>query len=647
MLQELIWPQPQHGQWASGQILLSQSEIVTTFDEVTSSLQSTHPMTKGEHIVDYWKGFLIKEAVRLQTTLADRWRTDQRNSISDDEGVFQMRKAGTIQIQLLEGTTVLYNYRDSLCLPHGLKEPHLCLDESILGIAHPTLDFDFDFDFDFDLEFGFLKSSIFKNLLAFIFNLIIMSELDPSQPIHRVSVAIAATLSFTATSLLFIYVITLFALSNLQVNFDPSLQNLNSKRAWLKSWARHRLSFIKTPFGIMFMNLVFADFIQAFGFGMNYVWVSRTDVKCHDQNCASLCTMQGLLIQLGDVASAFSNLMIAIQTFVILTFSWHLPNWITWASLALIWVPVLVLGLAPPTIKGNWTGDQPFYTWSGDWCWINQQFQPLRLFLHYLWIFISAFASIALYGHLFLRLQIHFRRSHAPEGFGWLRGKVKPGAIATDLLDGPVLPLQGDHLRKKLERKARAMLMYPIAFIFMILPLSTYRLASLAGHDWGITVAAMCGSMYCLSGFVDVLLFGTTRSILSVPVFSLNIGKPGGAPVIGMSSSGLSGGGTRSAFRVEVVQETVIDLDEPSDLEKKRIRYVSEGGPSNNSSRSNSQNNNPLLHPIRLSSPSVHGQEFESRHPSLSIFSSELNILTHQTSTDPTPWYGPLPLKRQ
>ncbi|KAI9611406.1 hypothetical protein H4Q26_008356 [Puccinia striiformis f. sp. tritici PST-130] len=351
---------------------------------------------------------------------------------------------------------------------------------------------------------------------------------EQSLPSHRATVAVAATLSLTATSFLLIYVVVLFILSSLKINnvnessgYHPPCSTIGNKsnptppvrqhlrtnpsrrKIWLQSWARHRLSFIKTPFGIMFINLVLADFIQALGFGMNYFWVANVD-------CRS-------------------------------------PN--------------------------------PFYTWAGDWCWISEQFSPLRLFLHYLWIFISAFASIALYGHLFLRLQIHFRHSKAHHGLKFMGGKGKNGPVHTDMTDGPVIPLHGDHLRKKLERKARAMLMYPIAFIFMILPLSAYRLASLAGHEWGITAATVCGTLYCLSGFIDVLLFGTTRSILSVPVFSLNIGN--GTEVIGtngigaMSTSRLSGGGTRSvAFKVEVLQETrvEVDLDEPTESEREKTK---------------------------------------------------------------------------
>ncbi|KAG0150746.1 hypothetical protein CROQUDRAFT_37848 [Cronartium quercuum f. sp. fusiforme G11] len=296
----------------------------------------------------------------------------------------------------------------------------------------------------------------------------------------------------------------------------------------------------------MFMNLVFADFIQALGFGMNYVWVKKADVSCVTNDCAAVCTFQGVLIQLGDLSSAYSNLMIAIQTYVILTFSWHLPLWSAWATIPAIWVIVGALAIVAPTVNGTWTGPSPFYTWTGAWCWINAEYGPLRLYLHYFWVFVAAFASIALYGHLFLRLRLHFRTSSRTRSLGALSA--------------------GDPLRKKIERKAQGMLMYPIGFIIMILPLSTYRLAALAGHDWGVAAAGVAGSMYCLSGFVDVLLFGITRSIIAVPAFGMRrLGNGGTMAVSGPEmSSSAPGGATRSAFRVQVVQETVIDLDTPT-----------------------------------------------------------------------------------
>lgn len=368
----------------------------------------------------------------------------------------------------------------------------------------------------------------------------------------RILVAVAATLSLVATCFLFLYVFMLFILSSHKLRYllpDALTQPVNyNRRAHrlneLQSWAQKKLLFIQTPFGIMFMNLVFADFIQALGFGMNYVWIKQPNVSCVAHECATMCTFQGVLIQLGDLASAYSNLMIAIQTYVILIFSWHLPLWSAWVSIPALWTIVGAFSFIPPTVNGTWSGSHPFYTWTGAWCWINEDYGPLRLYLHYFWIFVAAFASIALYGHIFFSLRLHLRSSRA-------------GSHG-------IIPVADPH-RKKLERKAEGMLMYPTGFIVMILPLSAYRLAALAGHDWGITAAGVAGSMYCLSGFVDVLLFGITRSIIAWPVFG---GTKTTHTTMAMRNSDVSSGApaaaTRSAFRVQVIQETVINLDTPT-----------------------------------------------------------------------------------
>lgn len=76
----------------------------------------------------------------------------------------------------------------------------------------------------------------------------------------------------------------------------------------------------------------------------------------------------------------------------------------------------------------------------GAWCWINAEYSPFRLYLHYIWLFIAAFASISLYGHLFWRLRLHFRS--------------RPLAVDGDP------PRSADPIRKRLERKARGMLMW-------------------------------------------------------------------------------------------------------------------------------------------------------------------------------------------
>lgn len=82
---------------------------------------------------------------------------------------------------------------------------------------------------------------------------------------------------------------------------------------------------------------------------------------------------------------------------------------------------------------------------TGAWCWINAEYGPLRLYLHYFWVFVAAFASMALYGHLFLRLRVYSRTSSRTRSHGIISS--------------------GDPLRKKIERKAQGMLMSAIVKI--------------------------------------------------------------------------------------------------------------------------------------------------------------------------------------
>ncbi|KAG0146383.1 hypothetical protein CROQUDRAFT_62973 [Cronartium quercuum f. sp. fusiforme G11] len=374
-----------------------------------------------------------------------------------------------------------------------------------------------------------------------------MTVEDPELHIRIRLVAAAATLSLAGTSALFIYVLFLAFLSSSQLRFvlglltRPSSRRQSQRLNELESWAKQKLAFIHTPFGIMFMNLVLADLIQALGFGLNHHWAGNFESPCLSGTCARTCTFQGVLIQLGDVASAFSNLMIAIQTYVILIFSWRLPIWSAWASILVVWISSLLLANLPPTLIGGWSGERPFYAWTGAWCWINELYSPLRLYLHYVWLFFSAFSSIILYGHLFWHLRRHFRNS------GGLN--YKDCSLATYAI------------RKRLERRARAMLIYPIAFMIMIGPLSAFRVASLAGHDWGTTAAAVSGSLYCLTGFVDVLIFGITRSIIGFPALGEDQISGTSAKTLMMYSLGTSAS-TASAVIVKVMKETVIDLDE-------------------------------------------------------------------------------------
>ena len=61
------------------------------------------------------------------------------------------------------------------------------------------------------------------------------------------------------------------------------------------------------------------------------------------------------------------------------------------------------------------------------------------------------------------------------------------------------------------------MLAYPLVNLAVILPLSTYRLASLAGKTGSPGMQAGCGVIFSLGGFANVILYSFTRVSCTSP----------------------------------------------------------------------------------------------------------------------------------
>ncbi|KAI7965800.1 hypothetical protein MJO29_001548 [Puccinia striiformis f. sp. tritici] len=126
----------------------------------------------------------------------------------------------------------------------------------------------------------------------------------------------------TTTSFLLIYVVVLFILSSLKINnvnessgYHPPCTTIGNKsnptppvrqhlrtnpsrrKIWLQSWARHRLSFIKTPFGVCSFSALYILFSQVV-ISIMHFWVANVD--CRSPSCQTTCTIQGVLIQIGD-----------------------------------------------------------------------------------------------------------------------------------------------------------------------------------------------------------------------------------------------------------------------------------------------------------------------------------------------------------
>lgn len=55
------------------------------------------------------------------------------------------------------------------------------------------------------------------------------------------------------------------------------------------------------------------------------------------------------------------------------------------------------------------------------------------------------------------------------------------------------------------------MLLYPLVNLTVIMPLSVYRVMSLAGREASPQTLAACGSIFALGGLANVVLYASSR----------------------------------------------------------------------------------------------------------------------------------------
>ena len=65
--------------------------------------------------------------------------------------------------------------------------------------------------------------------------------------------------------------------------------------------------------------------------------------------------------------------------------------------------------------------------------------------------------------------------------------------------------------RRRMTQVAVRLLCYPVVYICLTMPVSIARLALFAGHNWGLTAIHVGAAIYVCSGWVNVLLYNTTR----------------------------------------------------------------------------------------------------------------------------------------
>ncbi|KAJ5732201.1 hypothetical protein N7493_003682 [Penicillium malachiteum] len=249
-------------------------------------------------------------------------------------------------------------------------------------------------------------------------------------------------------------------------------------------WQRYyKHSLAKNQYVVLIYNLLLVDMQQAIAFMISLYWAARGNVHFGE----AACYLQGLWIQIGDPGSGLFVLSIALHTGFVVLRGRQLPFNIFVYCVIALWVFILIIGFIPIGLYGS----DSFVISEANWCWLSPDHENERLWGHYFWIFLSEFGTIVLYAFMF----IHLRRRMSQ---------------AKMLRRG-----QQESLRR-LNRVVIYMVIYPLVYVVMSLPLAAGRMASARGDSPGKTYFGVAGCLMALSGSMDVAVYTLTRRHLLI-----------------------------------------------------------------------------------------------------------------------------------
>jgi len=289
-----------------------------------------------------------------------------------------------------------------------------------------------------------------------------------------------------------------------------------------KSKDRHL--FVRTHVAGYFVSMLIMDMLQAVGSIMNARWTREMMVQA-----GPYCIAQGAIKHAADIGSSIWVLVIGIHTFFQLFLQWEIRPYVLWSTLIFVWSTIgTILLIGPAGLNTEKRG--PFYGISGYWCWISENYQTERVTLDYMIMFMCAFFIFILYTLVYLRLRgniivsgwyIRFRSRRSSSAVPW-RGR--------DFSDNRVLGI------------AKQMLLYPVAYTVLILPIAAARFSAWSGRDVPFQVTIFCDTIFLFAGLVNVTLFITTRRVLPPQsiIGRFSISRPrflGGSAIVDSGSS--------------------------------------------------------------------------------------------------------------
>ncbi|CAG8515627.1 18311_t:CDS:2 [Acaulospora morrowiae] len=256
-------------------------------------------------------------------------------------------------------------------------------------------------------------------------------------------------------------------------------------------------------------NLSFSDFLQSSGFMFSYYWLHTDGIQS-----GTICDIQGVLINLGDIASSFWVFVICLHTYMLVVYSYEYPH-IILLSMIIIWPLSILISMLGFSIQ---TPSNPFFGSAGGlWCWITPNYNIYRVLFHYGIILTVATSMMILYTIMFCVLRSRHRKMSSE-----------------------------DESKKILQSVSKRLIWYPLSVYSRFLVNSSLL-------DTNATV------------------YGITRNVVSVKPIVKNIRRR-----IASHSKDLDFGPSSSAISVTTTQEIKISyVDPPLDLPD-RISEISD-----------------------------------------------------------------------
>ncbi len=160
--------------------------------------------------------------------------------------------------------------------------------------------------------------------------------------------------------------------------------------------------------------------------------------------------------------------------------------------------------LAKPEEKG------PYFGIAGYWCWISPAYPLERYVTSYLIMIISGVFSFTFYLFIFFRLRGNITFSAGYKIDFHRRSKARIGNTS----NGTYITTDDPRVESHLSRVAKHMLWYPLVYAGILLPHAACRFSAFNGASVPFPVTISTSILFLLHGFVNTVLFSTTRNIL-------------------------------------------------------------------------------------------------------------------------------------